>query len=69
MYSSINLQIYKSLVRSYLDYGDIIYDKTYKSSFQQKLESIQYNAGLAIIGATRGTSSVKIYSKLGLESL
>ena len=33
------------------------------------MESIQYNACLAITGAIRGTSSEKIYQELGLESL
>ena len=45
------LQIYTSFVRPYLDYGDIIYDKTIIGSFQQKPESIQYNATLATTGA------------------
>ena len=35
------LQIYKSLVRPHLDYGDMIYDKAFIGSFQKKLESIQ----------------------------
>ena len=39
------------------------------SAFQDKLESIQYNACLAITGATRGISTEKIYQELGLESL
>ena len=63
------LQIYKSFVRPNLDYGDIIYEKFFAGYFQKKLESIQYNAGLAITGAIRGTSREKIYSELGLESL
>ena len=63
------LQIYNSFVRAYLDYGDIIYDKAAIGSFQKKLESIQYNAALAITGAIRGTFRKKIYSELGLESL
>ena len=63
------LQIYKSFVRSHLDYGDIIYDKAFIGSFQKKLETIQYNAALAITGAIRGTSREKVYSELGLESL
>ena len=41
------LQIYKSFVRSRLDYSDIIYDKAFIGYFQKKLESIQY-AALAI---------------------
>ena len=33
------------------------------------MESIQYNAALAITGAVRGTSREKLYQELGLESL
>ena len=33
------------------------------------MESIQYNAALAITGAVRGTSWEKLYQELGLESL
>ena len=63
------LQIYKSFVRPHLDYSDIIYDKAFIEYFQKKLNSIQYNAALAITGAIRGTSREKIYSELRLESL
>ena len=47
------ITIYKSFIRSHLDYGDIIYDQAYNVSFHQKLESIQYKAALAIAGAIR----------------
>ena len=63
------LTIYKSFVRPHLDYGDVIYDQRYNNSFHQKLESIQYNAALAITGAIRGSSREKLYQELGLESL
>ena len=53
----------------FLDYRDIIYNKTSMGPFQQKLESIEYNAALAITGAIRETSREKIYSELSLESL
>ena len=53
----------------HLDYGDIIYDKAYNSSFHQNLEKIQYNSVLAITGAIRGTSKENLYQELGLESL
>ena len=33
--------IYKSFVRSHLDYGDIMYGKAYNRSFHQNLEKIQ----------------------------
>ena len=63
------LTICKTFIRSRLDYADIIYDQAYNSAFHDKLESIQYNACLAITGAIRGTSTEKIYQELGLESL
>ena len=43
--------IYKSFVRSLLDYGDVIFDKAYNNYFQQRLESIQCKASSAIKGA------------------
>ena len=63
------IAIYKSFIRPYLDYGDILYDKVFNESFHQKLESIQYNACLAITGAMWGSSREKIWQELGLESL
>ena len=63
------LTIYKSFVRPQLDYGAVIYGQHYNNSFHQKLESIQYNAALAITGAIRGSSREKLYQELGLESL
>ena len=38
-------------------------------SFGEKLESIQGNAALAIIGAIKATSQEKLYKELGLKSL
>ena len=61
--------VYKAFIRPHLDYGDIIYNQTYNYSFDQKMESIQYNAAIAITGAIRGTPTEKLYQKLGLESL
>ena len=63
------LTIYKSFIRPPLNYGDIIYDQAYNVSFHQKLDSIQYNAALAITGAIRGTFKEKLYDQLGLETL
>ena len=63
------LTIYKLFVRPHLDYGDVIYDQNYNNFFHQKLESIQYNAALAITDAIRGSSKEKLYQELGLESL
>ena len=50
------LTTYKTFVRLHLDYDDIMYEKAYNSSFHQKIESVQYNARLAIREAIRGTS-------------
>ena len=61
--------IYKAHVRPHLDYGDIVYDRPGNSTFSEKIESIQYNACLAITGCFRGTSREKLYAELGLESL
>ena len=63
------ITIYKSFIRRHIDYGDIVYDQAYNESFHQKLESIHYNASLAITGAIRGSSRDKLYQELGLESL
>ena len=47
------ITIYKSIIRPHLDYGDTIYDQTFNMSFQQKMETFQYYAALAITGAIR----------------
>ena len=67
MYYSIT--ICKTLFRSHLDYGDVIYDRAFKESFHQRLESIQYNAAIAISGTIRGISSEKLFQELVLETL
>ena len=63
------LTIFKSFVKPHLDYGDVIYDRSYNNTFHQKMESIKYNSALAITGAMRGSSREKLYQELGLESL
>ena len=63
------ITIHKAFVRPHLDYGDILFDQTYNSSFHEKLESIQYNTCLALTGAISGSSKEKIYQELGFESL
>ena len=52
-----------------MEYADVIYDQPSNNSFSDKIESIQYNAALAITGTIRGTSKVKLYNELGLEYL
>ena len=61
--------LYKSFIRSYLDFADAIYDQPINKSFCDKLESLQYNAALAITEAIRGTSKEKLYKELGFEYL
>ena len=63
------ITIYKSFIRSPLDYENIIYDQAYNVSFHQKIEFSQYNTALAITGAVRGISREKFYHELGFESL
>ena len=63
------LTVYKSYIRPHLDFGDIIYDRPNVEKFVNNIESIQYNASLAITGAIRGTSMERIYQELGLERL
>ena len=63
------ITIYKLFIRPHLDYGDIVYDRAFHESFHKKLESIQYNAAIAITGASKGTFSEKFFQELGLESL
>ena len=63
------VNIYKSFVRPHLDYGDIIYDNSSNTTFSQIIESVQYNAALAITGSIHGTSREKLYQELGFESL
>ena len=54
------LTIICSFIMPYLDYGDVIYDQPENESFSSKIESVQYNASLAITGAIRGTSQKKL---------
>ena len=63
------LSICKIFLKPYLDYCDIIYDKSHNEKLTVTLQFIQYNATLAIIGAIKGTSKEKLYNELGLEYL
>ena len=64
--------MYKALVRSHLDYCDIIYQPPLGmpiNSLMEKVERIEYQAALAITGIWSGSSRSKIYEELGWESL
>ena len=64
-------QLYKLYVRPHLDYGDVIYHIPQKvcdfshevtlHRLMERLESVQYSAGLAAAGAGKGTLRDKIY--------
>ena len=47
--------------------GDFRYDQPHNESFYNNLEKLQYNVALAITGAIRGTSKLKIYEELCLD--
>ena len=63
------LTIYKLFIRPHLDYGEVVYDQSSNDAFSKKLETVKYNASLAIKGPIKGTSREKRYQKLGLEYL
>ena len=72
-------QMYKALVRSHLDYCDVIFHEPSKvnqpplgmtlTALMQEVERIQYQAALAVTGAWKGSSRMKLYEELGWESL
>ena len=75
-------QIFKMHVRPHLDYCDFIYHIptktretndfvcTHALNYQMMtLESVQYQAALAVTGAWKGTNREKIYDELGWETL
>ena len=72
-------QMYKALVRSHLDYCDVIYhipSITHQpplgmtlSSLMEKVEKVQYQTDLAITGAWQGSIRSKICNEIGWETL
>ena len=72
-------QMYKALVRSHLDYCDIIYHIPPKinppplfptfNAQMEKLERVQYQAALAVTGAWQGSNYSKLVEELGWETL
>ena len=63
------LTVYKSFIRSHLDHGEILYDKTSNDNFQSKMEKVQKRACLRITDGIHGTSKKHLYYELGLHSL
>ena len=82
-YSNLSQQtldrMYKALVRSHLDYCDIICHippilnqpplGLSLNNFMEKVEIIQHQAALAITGTWQGSNCTKLYEELGWESL
>ena len=63
------ITINNAFIRPHPDYGDVVFGQDFSNSFHRRLESIQYNAALAITEAIRGISKEKLYQELGFESL
>ena len=71
--------MYKALVRSHLDYCDIIYHipalnnqnnlGVTLNSLIEKVERTQYQAAIAITDAWQGSNRSKLYEELGWEIL
>ena len=70
-------QMYKALVRSHLDYCDVIYHVPSTQTpipgvlnvLMEELEKVQYQAAMAITGVWQGSNRSKLYEELGWESL
>ena len=70
-------QLYKTFARTHLDYCDIIYHQPAKitnqgqvlSTLMSDIERVQYRGALAVTGAWKGSSQLKLYEELGWESL
>ena len=70
-------QMYKTFVRSQLDYCDVIYHQAAKitregqvlTSLMNEIERVQYRGALAVTGAWKRSNRSKLYDELGWESL
>ena len=51
-----------------MDYDDVVYDQLSNDDFSNKIETVPYNAALAIMGAIKGHLA-KNYQELALEYL
>jgi hypothetical protein len=60
--------LYFSMIRSVLDYGCQVYCSL-STANSEKLEQLQYKAGLIVTGAIQGTSYEQILVELGWTTL
>ena len=58
-----SLRHIKDLLEPILTTGILFMTKVYNGPFHQKMESVQYNAALAITGAVRSTSGEKLQAQ------
>ena len=57
------------IYRSFLEYGDVIHHQSENEPFSNKIETVRYNASLAITGDIFGTPQENLYQVLDLKSL
>ena len=56
--------IYKSFIKTHLDYGDVIYDQPNNDSFSDKIEQLQHKSCLGITEVIQRTSQECLYNEL-----
>ena len=61
--------LYKTVVRSVIDYALPVYYKTLRQNELQRLENVQYRAAKIVSGALHLTSREKLNKELGWESI
>ena len=61
------ITIYEAFIGPHLNYGDVVFDQAFNNFSHQRLDSIQYNAALAITGAIRKTSKENLYQEVRFE--
>ena len=63
------ITIFKFFIRPLLDYGDVIYSQPLNEFLSYIIETVQYEAQLAITGAIGESYQEKLYQESGLEHL
>lgn len=59
---------WKLFIRPYLEHSDVLYDQFSNFSIHQNIESIQWNAALALTRAMKKDSTEMLHHSLALES-
>ena len=63
------VKICKSFIRLHIECGEVVYDRASNKPFHQSLKFLQFSTAFSITKTVKGTSSEKLFQKLGLESL